>query len=238
MNRSPSPKTFFNLLGENVWLVLLFGLPAVGGLFGHLAKWSPGELEVLVAILVAAVIAAMTLYFWHRVRLAQADAALKQSMLQRGLTPDEIERLLCCQSGPPEEPPTEERAIEEVAACLRKSNVSVAAMEQVFTAMRIAEPPTRQALLSAIRGLAGEWGNSANEKAVLAVVRGLCGNGGRPATAVPSPTTGDRRARRPKPPPAPPPAVGVPSATGDEEGNEDIVAIRAKPGPGTDRPRD
>ncbi len=215
MNRSPPKKTVGDLIGENAWWVILVGLTAAGGLLGHLAEWRPGELIALVAVLLAAALAGMALYFWHRVRLAQADAALKQSMLQRGLTPDDIERLLACQLGPPEVgvAETEERAIEEVAAYLKKSNVSVAAMEQVFVALRDAEPPQRQAILAAIRGLAGEWGNGASEKAVLAVIRGLCGNGR-------------------------PPAAGVPSPKKDRKAKEDIVAIRAASADDVDRPRD
>src|SRR5271170_5889459 len=59
-----------------------------------LANWSPPELIGLIGVLTAAALVITGLLFWRRVRLAQADAACKQAMLERGLSVDEIERLL------------------------------------------------------------------------------------------------------------------------------------------------
>lgn len=152
----------------------------------------PGQMESrrthwAVAILVGAALAAMALLFWRHVRLAEADAALQQSMLQRGLTPDEIERLLSCPSEPPPAPATEEQAVGELATCLHQSGVSETVMEQVFAAVRDTEAPMRQALCHALRGLAGEAGDEATEKEMLAAIRGLCGNSRPPAGEAASP---------------------------------------------------
>ena len=50
-------------------------------------------------------------------------------------------------------------------------------MEQVFRAVRAAEPATRLLLCHAVRGLAGESGAGATDEQILAAVRGLCGAG-------------------------------------------------------------
>lgn len=108
----------------------------------------------------------------------------------RGLTPEEIERVLSCHLGPPQPPHTEEQAIEELAACLHKSGVSKIIIAQVFTAVRASEPPIRQALCYAIRGLGGDSGDEAGEKEIMAAIRGLSGNGSRPAETAPLPVGG------------------------------------------------
>jgi len=181
MNRSKSQKRLLDWIEENAWWAMLFGLPGLGGLLAHFGNWSPAELIGLTAVLATAAIIATGLLFWRSVRLVQADAALKQSMLQRRLTLDEIERLLSSDAGPPQPPPTDDQAIEELAACLHQSGVSEPVIEEVFTAVRAAESPIRQSLCHAIQGLSGDSGNEADEKEILAAVRGLCGNGSRPA---------------------------------------------------------
>jgi hypothetical protein len=211
MNRSASPKASSDLVEEYAFWIILIALPAAGALFSHLAKWSPGEQIALVAVLLGGALAAMSLYYWHRVRLAQAEATLKQTMLQRGLDPDEIERLLSGPSGTPEVPVPDTSAIEEVTACLKGSGVSAATMEQVFMAMRSTEPARWHELLSAIRALAAH--NDADDEEVLAVVHGLCGSGNPSAAQAHSPSA-DRRAI------------------------EEIVAIQAEPSTPAGRSRD
>jgi hypothetical protein len=174
MNRSDPQKRLLDWIEGNAWWTILLGLPAAGGYFGHLANWRPSELIGLIAVLFGAAIAAMTLLFWRRVRLAQSEAALKQAMLQRGLAPDEIERLMACSSQPPPPPQTEEQAVEDLAACLHESAISDSVIAQVFTAIRLAEPPLKRSICHAIRGLAGDSGDEAEEKQILAALRGLC----------------------------------------------------------------
>jgi hypothetical protein len=150
MTRSSSQKPSFDLIGENAWWIVLIGHPAAGALLGHLAKWSPGELVGLVAVL--------------------------------------------------------------FAASLRKSAVSASVIEQVFTAVRRTEPPMRQAICYAIRGLTDGFSID-NENKTLATLRCLCESASPPADEAASPI-GDRRVK------------------------ETIVAVRAEPGAAADRPRD
>jgi hypothetical protein len=141
-----------------------------------LSKWSPFELVGLIAVLTAAALVMTALIFWRHISLAQADAAAKQSLLQIGLSSEEIERLL--RGGPvaSQSPVTEIEAIQDMAKCLGQSGVSEGAIEQIFSALRAVDPPTRLALCHAIRGLAGDSGAEASEEQILATMRGLCGN--------------------------------------------------------------
>src|SRR5204863_454384 len=65
-----------------------------GTIADQLSRWQPTEAIVLAGIVAAAVVLWTGLMAWRHVRLAQAEAAWKQSLLQRGLSVDEIERLL------------------------------------------------------------------------------------------------------------------------------------------------
>ena len=56
-----------DLVEDNVWLFILFGLPAFGGILGYFANWSPAELIGLIAVLVAAGIATIGLLFWRQI---------------------------------------------------------------------------------------------------------------------------------------------------------------------------
>ena len=135
MKPSKPPEPPLHWIEENAWWILVFGLPALGGLFAHFANWKPAELIGLTAVLAAAAITAMGLLFWRRVRLAQTDASLKLTMLQRGLTPDEIERLLSADFRPPPVPPTDEQILEELATCLHQSGISETVIEKVLFGM-------------------------------------------------------------------------------------------------------
>ena len=57
MNRSASQKRIVDLIDENVWWVMLIGFPAAGVILGYLARWSPSELIILVAVLLGALFA-------------------------------------------------------------------------------------------------------------------------------------------------------------------------------------
>jgi len=175
MNRFKSQNRILEWIQENAWWAMLFGLPGLGGLLAYFAQWKPLELIGLTGVLAAAALTASGLLFWRSVRLAQAAAALKQSMLQRGLTLDEMERLLALDSNPPPPPRTGELAIEDLAACLHQSGIKEPVIEQVFAAVRSAEPAIRESLCHAIQGLSGESGDEANAKEILAAIRGLIG---------------------------------------------------------------
>jgi len=113
------------------------------------------------------------LFFWHRVRLAQAEAALKQAMLQRDLSPDEIERLLSANSTPPDPPRTDAQAIEELTECLAKALVPATTIEQVMKALRELESPLKQSVCSGVVGLLrGSIGGVTTKEKIMAVVHG------------------------------------------------------------------
>ena len=59
-----------------------------------LSHWTPLEWIGLIGVLAASALAMTALLFWRRVRLAQADAACKQGLLQKGLSADDAERLI------------------------------------------------------------------------------------------------------------------------------------------------
>jgi hypothetical protein len=217
MSRSES-KTDWEL----VVVVGLLSLPLVFLIifvFMSQLQWAPLEWVGLVAVLAASALGMTGLLFWRRVRLAQADAAWKQGLLQRGLSAEEIERLIRGATASPPSLHTENQTIEDLAACLQRCGASEDVMEQVFRAVRTAEPPARLALWHAIQGLAGESGEEATNEQILATVRGLCGNQSAPFG-------------------------GSPLPTGDGGGDalapsrRDTQHIRAEPGAAADQPRE
>ena len=169
---SETESRFWRWWEENWFWMLLFGSPAVAGFFTFLAKWPAAEVIVLTAILLAAVIVMVGLVFWRQVRLRQADAAFKQALLQRELSVADIERLVTCQ--PAEPTPTEAESLAKLTGCLHASEVPENIIEQVFAAIRRADPSLRQSIGSALCGLGGDAGDEATEAEILAVLRGLC----------------------------------------------------------------
>jgi hypothetical protein len=159
---------------ENYWLFALFGVPVVGAILAHLAHWSPAELIVLVGVLLVAGILITALLFWRRVRLVQAEAALKTAMLQRGLTVDEMERLL--RAGPrAERPPppltTEDQIIGEIVGHMTGPDVSEQDLEKVLAALTAVEPGKKLALCSTLLRMIKM--SDPDPDRMLAVIRGL-----------------------------------------------------------------
>jgi hypothetical protein len=147
-------------------MAFLFILP-------HLANWSPLEV-ILIGVLTAAALVVTGLQFWRRVSLAHAEAALKQAMLQRGLTPDEIERLLRVDSTPtqaPVPPLTDNQAIAELVGLLGAREVPTNEMEQILAAVMAVEPANRHVVCSSLLKFC-EVSDGDSEK-MLAVVRAL-----------------------------------------------------------------
>ena len=61
-----------------------------------LAKFEAGELIALAAVIGGALIAifAVVSYQWGRVRVAELETSLKQQMLEKGMSADEIEQVM------------------------------------------------------------------------------------------------------------------------------------------------
>jgi hypothetical protein len=132
---------------------------------------------VAVTIIVTSVVATLA-QAWQKVRRAEQEAALKQEMLRRGLTVEEMERLLRVNSKRSDDdktpPSTDEEAIEALAECLGECRASANVIEQVLAAVRAADPSVRQTACRAVQAVIRESEQEAGDEQILAVVRGLC----------------------------------------------------------------
>lgn len=141
---------------------------------------------VAATVIVTSVVATVA-QAWQKARRAEQEALLKQEMLRRGLTVEEMERLLRAnakRSGE-EAPSTNEDAIEGLAECLGECRASAEVIEQVLAAVRAADPSVRQTACRAVQAVIRGSDQEAKDEHILAVVRGLC----RPAT-LPEPAPG------------------------------------------------
>jgi hypothetical protein len=141
---------------------------------------SPEFWLILAGIGLAAV--AVLAAAWRSVRKAQLDAASTQSMLQRGLSVAEIERLLR-----PEEAAVKEAAVKEDALytqfgmLLRQSRLSGVVRQEAIVAFAAADLPAKRTLLQALRGIRYA-GGAVTEEWLLTLVRGPRPCGGTQAT--------------------------------------------------------
>jgi hypothetical protein len=126
---------------------------------------------------------------WQRVRRADREAALKETMLQRGLSIDEIERLLRASSKPQEDAAAESAendAIEELTEALGECGAAAPVVEEVLAAIRGADPATRQTTCRAVKAVINGSDQASKDELILAVARGLCRPAAAPAEPVPS----------------------------------------------------
>jgi hypothetical protein len=124
-------------------------------------------------------VAATLAQAWHKVRRADREAALKKEMLQRGLSVEEMERVLRASAKPQEETAAasaDDEAIEELVTCLAACESPGHVIEQVLAAVRATEPSLKQAICRAVQALVNSSGleGEARDEQILAVVRGLC----------------------------------------------------------------
>ena len=129
---------------------------------------------------------------WQKVRRGEQETELKRDMLQRGLSVEEMERVLRAGSGKQREPKAksgrEERIVERLAVHLGQCRASAAVIDEVLTAVRGADSSGKQAIERAIQGLvAGSSDGEIKEEQILAVVRALCWPGGPVAANQPAP---------------------------------------------------
>lgn len=130
----------------------------------------------LFACIAISVVAPVAARAWVKVRKATTDAALKQEMLRRGLSVEEMERVLRA-AEPVMSEEAAHRALGEVVA---GQKISAAALEETVAAFRAADAATKREVVQLLQGIATSTG-ALSEETLLAVVRGL-----RPA-AVPPP---------------------------------------------------
>src|SRR3712207_4489214 len=109
-------------------------------MFEMLSDWKPEEVMGFMAIgvgLVAVVglflwaTAWVIVHYWRAVRLAELEASLKRDFLQRGMSVDEIERLLRASREPAEAPANERELEANLASVLVQYEVSAPTIEQV-----------------------------------------------------------------------------------------------------------
>ncbi len=117
---------------------------------------------------------------WQKVRRTERDADLKSAMLQRGLSVEEMERVLRltavtgtdqdAESPSPEPPLRDEQLLEKLTNLLAEGGASAETIQQVMQAFLGADPTHRRLLCHAIFGLS----DGIDDEGILAVIRGLC----------------------------------------------------------------
>jgi len=147
-------------------------------------------LFVTIIIIVATMVSTLA-HAWQKVRRAELETALKQQMLQQGLTVEEMERLLRAASTTSGTAGAGQHSIEELLEAL-VVHASPPVIEQVLMLVRAADASTQQAVCRAVGEAVGamemrESEEGANSEAILAVVRGMCAPVGPPPASSPAP---------------------------------------------------
>jgi hypothetical protein len=91
---------------------------------------------------------------WQKVRRAQLNTTLKEEMLERGLSVEEMERVL----RPAGQPLPEESAYRAFGECLAAQSLSGTSLEEIMVSFREADLPAKWALVQTLRGLANGGG--------------------------------------------------------------------------------
>jgi hypothetical protein len=109
---------------------------------------------------------------WRRAHEVETTAALKQSMIERGMSVDEIERVL--RAGPPRiEKDGGGDGATDLAGKLVEHELPAKDMEPILTAFRCAEPGALKSLAKTIEVMLD---GGANGEQVLAALRALGGS--------------------------------------------------------------
>jgi hypothetical protein len=136
------------------------------------ANWSPDAIMGLVAIVggLLTIVGCVGLMSWCLVRRAQIAADLKRDLVQRGLSVEQIERLI---DGPREdEKPYYEKQLEgSLASLLAQSEVPGPLMTEVLRIYQATDGGTKKAVYDAIEEIIG---SEPTEDQLLAAVRTLC----------------------------------------------------------------
>jgi hypothetical protein len=136
------------------------------------ATWSPTAIIGLVSVVggLLAVSICVGLISWCVVRRAQIAADLKRDLVQRGLSVEQIERLI--QGPPEEEKPYYEKHLEgSLASLLAQAEVPGPVMTEVLRIYQATDGGTKKAVYDAIEEIIG---SEPTEEQLLAAVRTLC----------------------------------------------------------------
>src|SRR5262249_53929540 len=137
-----------------------------------LAKWEPVDLIILVSVLAGTAVLIVGIVAWRRIWLTQADAELKEALLNRGLSVEDVMRL--SPPAPPEESeaePTADETLGEIAGYLTTAEMPAPDVEEVMALVAAATPPARRTLAGVLAGMAE---SGAEPEQMLGAVRGLC----------------------------------------------------------------
>jgi hypothetical protein len=114
---------------------------------------------------------------WRMIHESEHAAALKQSMIERGMSADEIERVLrATPAGPFDESGSGEA--KDISKKLAEHSVPAPAVEQILGAFRTASPGMRKTLAGTVVAMLD---GGAKSDQVLAAVRAISRPGPEPA---------------------------------------------------------
>lgn len=130
------------------------------------------EITVVVAIVAAAVVALVGLVVWRKVSLKQAEAAVKQEAVRKGLSVADIQHLM---ELPTAVSPYERVDVGRVARELAVAGVSGAELEQAMALVQGSDSPTRLTIAQAFFQMVNAFGHKPDKEQLLAVIRGCCG---------------------------------------------------------------
>jgi len=105
---------------------------------------------------------------WRRIQESEHAAALKQGMIERGMSADEIERVLRAGPGPAENEAIDDTS--ELATKLAEHGVSGQEMEEILTAYCNARPAAKKTLSQTVIAMVD---GGATSEQILAAARAL-----------------------------------------------------------------
>ena len=151
-----------------------------------LTNWAPGEVIGLAAVVFGVVGGCLTVIvwgiaiFWSWARREEIRANLKRDMLQRGLSADDIERVLRAPGEPANcQRTTDGRGLDaNLASLLVQHEVSARTIEQIVRTFQAADAGAKKPLYDAIEEMLD---SGAEEEQLVTAVRTLCTPRGREA---------------------------------------------------------
>ena len=118
---------------------------------------------------------------WRKVRESEHLAALKQSLVERGLSVEEIERIV--RAAPEsQDQETDETPAVQLTKALAEQKVPPEALEEILRAFQASDPATQRTLAHTVEALCE---NDAKAEHILAAVRGLARPSGSVKTSPP-----------------------------------------------------
>src|SRR5262249_3447069 len=111
---------------------------------------------------------------WRMARESEHLAALKQTMVDKGMSVEDIERVVRITPAPdpaPEPTPAAQASAVDLATKLAEHEVPAPALEEILRAFQASDPQNQQTLAKVVESMLD---NGADAERVLAAVRALC----------------------------------------------------------------